>query len=268
MTPEAVEAQTQAGFPFLQGLEPTIRALNGLWFHAQRTGKKPAAPPPAPPSDLSPATLDATLKKYGIALPQSREVATAAEAAAAAEQIGFPVVLKIRSADILHKTEAGGVSLDLRNKDAVLKAADALAASAKAAYPNAKIDGFLVQEMVSGTEAIVGVRGDLYGPMLLVGAGGILVELAKDAALRLLPVTKTDVTAMVDGLKLNNLIAGYRGRPAADRAALEATVLALAQFYLDHRARIEDIEINPLMVRAQGKGAVAVDVRVIWRDAK
>ena len=108
MTPEAVEAQTQAGFPFLQGLEPTIRALNGLWFHAQRTGKRPAVPPPAPPSDLSPATLDAALKKYGIALPQSREVATAAEAAAAAETIGFPVVLKIRSADILHKTEAGG----------------------------------------------------------------------------------------------------------------------------------------------------------------
>ena len=73
---------------------------------------------------------------------------------------------------------------------------------------------------------------------------------------------------MVDGLKLNNLLSGYRGRPAADRAALESTVLALAQFYLDHRARIEDIEINPLMVRPQGKGAVAVDVRVIWRYGK
>src|SRR5262249_54878543 len=135
-------------------------------------------------------------------------------------------------------------------------------------YPNAKIDGFLVQEMVSGIEAIVGARSDLYGPMLLVGAGGILVELAKDAALRLLPVSETDVAAMVDGLKLNKLIAGYRGKPAADRAALEATVHALAQFYLDHRARIKDIEINPLMVRPQGKGTVAVDVRVIWRDGK
>jgi acyl-CoA synthetase (NDP forming) len=269
MTPEAVEAQTQAGFPFLQGLEPTIRALNGLWFHAQRTGKKPATLPPAPPSDLTPATLDAALTKYGIALPQSREVATAAEAVVAAEAIGYPVVLKIRSADILHKTEAGGVALNLGNRDAVLKAAEALTASAKAAYPNAKIDGFLVQEMASGIEAIVGLRSDrLYGPMLLIGAGGILVELAKDAALRMLPVTKTDVAAMIDGLKLNKLLAGYRGKPAADRAALEKTVLTLAQFYLDHRARIEDIEINPLMVRPDGKGAIAVDVRVIWRDDK
>ena len=116
----AVEAQKQAGFPFLQGLEPTIRALNALWFHAAaHAAERPAAPPPAPPSDLTPATLDATLKRYGIALPQSREVATAAEAAAAAEAIGFPVVLKIRSADILHKTEAGGVALDLREPDDV-----------------------------------------------------------------------------------------------------------------------------------------------------
>ena len=177
------------------------------------------------------------------------------------------MVLKIRSNDILHKTEAGGVALNLGDRDAVLKVAAALTASAKAAFPGAKIDGFLVQEMVSGIEAIVGARADkLYGPMLLVGAGGILVELAKDAALRMLPVTKADVAAMVDGLKLNKLLAGYRGMLVADRAALEKTVLALAQFYLDHRAQIEDIEINPLMVRPDGKGAVAVDVRVIWRD--
>jgi len=123
-----------------------------------------------------------------------------------------------------------------------------------------------VQEMVSGVEAIVGARQDpLYGPLLLVGAGGVLVELAKDAALRLLPVTADDVAAMIDGLKLDKLLTGFRGRPVADRAALEASVLALAQFYLDHRANIEDVEINPLMVRSNGRGAVAVDVRVIWR---
>ena len=181
------------------------------------------------------------------------------------ETIGFPVVLKVRSPDILHKTEAGGVVLDLRSREAVLTAADALMAAAHAFRPGARIDGFLVQEMVSGVEAIVGVRDDaLYGPMILVGAGGVLVELARDMALRLLPVSAQDVTAMIDGLKLNKLLAGFRGRPPADRKALEATVRALAQFYLDHRARIEDIEINPLMVRPSG--AVAVDVRVIWRS--
>ena len=94
----------------------------------------------------------------------------------------------------------------------------------------------------------------------------MLVELAKDAALRLLPVSADEVGAMLDRLKLATLLSGFRGRPAADRAALEATVLALGQFFLDHRARIKDIEINPLMVRPAGEGAVAVDVRVLWRE--
>jgi acetyltransferase len=266
MNPDAVEAQKAAGFPFLQALEPTLRALNALWFYGERRDRKITPLPPAPPSDLTPAALDQTLARYGIVLPKSREVATAAEAASAAEAIGFPVVLKIRSADILHKTEAGGVVLDLRNREAVLAAADELLKAAHTSHPGGKIDGFLVQEMVSGIEAIVGARGDpIYGPLLLVGTGGILVELTKDAALRLLPVTEKDVSTMVGGLKLNKLLSGYRGKPAADRAALEKTARALAQFYLDHRARIEDIEINPLMVRPQGRGAVAVDVRVIWK---
>jgi acetyltransferase len=276
-------AQEAAGFPFLQGIEPTIRALDGLWFHAARRGRAPPTPPTAPPSDLSPATLEATLARYGIALPKSHAVANAAEAVAAAERIGFPVALKIRSRDILHKTEVGGVALDLQNRDAVQAAAEALAVSARAAQPSARIDGFLVQEMVSGIEAIVGARNDpLYGPLLLVGSGGVLVELVADAALRLLPVTTHEVSTMVDGLKLAQRLSGFRGRPAADRAALEAAALGLGRFFLDHRARINDIEINPLMVRANDPardrqsrasnpagadaGAVAVDVRVLWRE--
>jgi acyl-CoA synthetase (NDP forming) len=264
---ENVAAQQAAGFPFLLGIEPTIRALNGLWFHAARAGRVPAAPPPAPASELSPATLEETLARYGIALPKSKAVASAAEAAEAAEAIGFPVALKIRSGDILHKTEAGGVTLGLESREAVISAADTMVAAARTTQPGVRIDGFLVQEMVSGVEAIVGARSDpLYGPMLLVGAGGVLVELARDAALRLLPVTAGDVTAMVDGLKLAKLLAGYRGRPAADRPALEAAALALACFFLDHRARIADVEINPLIVRQSG--AVAVDVRVLWREGE
>jgi acyl-CoA synthetase (NDP forming) len=264
MTPEALVAQEAAGFPFTQGLEPTLRALNALWFFAQRQGKNPPTLPPPPPSDLSPANLDATLARYGIALPRSKTVATAAEAAVAAESIGFPVALKIVSPDILHKTEAGGVILGLTNAKDVATGAEQLVASAKAAQASARINGFLVQEMVSGVEAIVGARNDpLYGPILLVGAGGVLVELAHDAALRLLPVASGEVSRMIDGLKLKTLLTGFRGKPVADRMALEKTVLALAHFYADHRARVEDVEINPLMVRTNG--AVAVDVRVIWK---
>src|SRR5437763_11205996 len=236
MTPEAVDAQKAAGFPFLQGLEPTLRALNALWFHAARRERLPATPPPAPPSELTPDTLAETLQRYGIALPNSTIAGSGGEAAAAAELICAPIALKIVSPDILHKTEVGGVALNLAGGAAVEAAADRLVAAARGAVPGARIDGFLVQEMVAGVEAIVGARSDaLYGTLMLVGAGGVMVELAKDAALRLLPVTVSDVSAMIDGLKLNKLLTGFRGRPAADRAALKSTVLALAQFYLDHR---------------------------------
>jgi acetate---CoA ligase (ADP-forming) len=266
MPPEGIEIQDKAGFPFLQGQQPLLRALNALWFYAQRAGRAPAVLPPAPASDLTPDSLDATLERYGITLPQSRTVGSAAAAAEAAAAIGFPVALKICSADIVHKTEAGGVKLGLRSRQEALEATNNLLEAAHAAHPKATIDGFLVQRMVSGIETIVGAHSDpLYGPLLLVGAGGIMVEFVRDAAQRLLPVDARDVTAMIDGLKLAPLLAGYRGGAAANRAALEAAALALGRFYLDHRARIAEIEINPLMVSPQG--AVAVDVRVGWCEA-
>ncbi len=183
----------------------------------------------APQTSLDAASLDPVLKSYGIEGPKSALAASPAEAAQEADRIGYPVVLKISSQDILHKTEAGGVILDLRNGDAVRSAAQQLLASAKSAYPNARIDGFLVQEMVSGVEAIVGAREDaLYGPVLLAGSGGVLVELLKDAQLKLLPLVDTEITSMIDGLKLSKLLAGYRGKAPADRAALEGAISALA----------------------------------------
>ncbi|MBM3608056.1 MAG: hypothetical protein FJX29_06325, partial [Alphaproteobacteria bacterium] len=244
----------------------TCRALDALWFHAQRAGRTPALPLPPGASDLKADNLDQMLARYGIEGPKSALASDAEGAVSAALRIGFPVALKIRSPDILHKTEAGGVILDLRSEDGVKQAAQKLIASAKAAFPHARMEGFLVQEMVSGVEAIAGVRDDeLYGPLLLAGSGGILVELLKDAQLALLPVNREEISRLLDKLKLAKLLAGYRGKPAADRAALEKAIAALAQFYLDHRARIADIEINPLIVREDGKGVCAVDVRVIWR---
>ena len=218
-----------AGFPFLQGLEPTLRALNALWFYAQRAGRAPAAPPPAPASDLTPANLDATLAQLrhrAAAKPRGRR--RAAEAADAAAAIGFPVALKIRSADILHKTEAGGVMLDLRSRDEVLSAADALIEGrARGASRTRRIDGFLVQEMVSGVEAIVGAqqRSALWPAAARSAPAASWSSSRATWRCGCCRSTRATSTAMIDGLKLNQLLAGFRGRPPADRKALEATAL-------------------------------------------
>jgi len=269
VTPEALEAQERIGIPFLQGLEPTLRALNGLAFYGERVGRKIKTLAAPKKSDLTPQELEKTLASYGITLPRSGIAKNAAEAARIARRIGFPVALKIISADIGHKTEAGGVILNLKTAADVSTAVRALSAAARRYNKTARIDGFLVQEMIDGVEAIVGARIDpLYGPVLLVGSGGTMVELVRDMTLRMLPVTAGDVRAMINELKLKALLRGFRGRPAADEAALVKAVMGLARFFLDHREKLLDLEINPLIVRRKGNGAVAVDIRPVWRDSK
>jgi acetyltransferase len=266
LSPQALDAQDAIGIPFLQGLEPTVRALNALAFYGARAGK--VLPPiPAPKKNaLTPETLEDTLARYGISVPRSAVAKSAADAARAARRIGFPVALKIVSGAISHKTEAGGVLLGLNSPAEVTAAARTLAARARKHKRGARIDGFLVQEMVDGVEAILGARNDpLYGPLLVVGSGGVLVELARDAALRLLPLAAGDVRAMIADLKLKTLLKGFRGKPPADEAALVKAAVGLSRFFLDHRDRLADIEINPIIVRPKGKGAVAVDVRAVWR---
>jgi acetate---CoA ligase (ADP-forming) len=266
---EDLAAQERIGIPFLQGLEPTLRALNALAFYSARAGRDIKPIPSQKKSDLTPQTLEKTLAGYGITLPRSGLAKSAAEAARIAGRIGYPVALKIVSDDIAHKTEAGGVMLDLKTPAEVSSAARSLTAAARRYDKAARIDGFLVQEMVDGIEAIVGTRTDpLYGPVLLVGSGGILVELVRDMALRMLPAAAGDVRTMIGELKLKSLLRGFRGRPAADEAALVKAATGLARFFMDHRDRLSDIEINPLIVRRKGAGAVAVDVRAVWRDAK
>ena len=203
-----------------------------------------------------------TLERKGLPAPRSGLAATPAEAAVLATRIGFPVALKIASRAISHKTEAGGVRLNLATADAVERASEALIAAATTAAPGAAIDGLLVQEMVEGTEIIVGARTDpLYGPMLVVGAGGILVELIKDVSVRLLPVTPDDVRAMLAELKVTRLLQGFRGRPPADIETLVRAICGLADVYLDHRHLLHDLEINPLIVCPDG--VRAVDVRMV-----
>jgi acetyltransferase len=195
--------------------------------------------------------------------PKSAVAASPSEAAQAAAAIGFPVALKIASAQISHKTEVGGVRLNLKSPQEVEREAAALAAAVSKLAPGTPLDGFLLQQMVEGIEIIVGAHRDpLFGPMIVVGAGGVLVELVKDVACRLLPVGPQDVRGMIGELKVASLLAGFRGRPAADIDALVAAICGLSDFYLDHRHLLTDFEVNPLIVLPKGEGVRAVDVRM------
>ncbi len=270
MVPEGgLALQDAVGFPFLQGLEPTLRALDALGFYGERQGREiPELPEPGgAESDLDDAALAAALDRHGLTAPKSAFAATADEAVAAAVALGFPVALKIVSPEISHKTEVDGVRLQLGDADGVAAAAISLAEALKRTTPGAGLSGFLVQQMASGVEVIIGARDDeLYGPIILVGAGGILVELAHDVALRLLPITADDARAMVAELSLAKLLEGYRGRKPADHDALIGAITGLGQFYLDHRPWLADLEINPLMVGEAGRGVRAIDVRLVRRN--
>lgn len=250
----------------LQGMKAAVRAMNALWFHASRTGRSIPALPAARgrAADSSGEKLAIALAARGLTSPKQAHARSAADAAKAADRIGFPVALKVLSSQPLHKTEAGGVRLALRNADEVAAAADAMLASVRSHSPDVNVTGFLVQEMVDGVEMIVGARNDpLYGPMLLVGAGGTLVELVRDSALRLLPAGECEVRAMVDGLRARKLLDGFRGRPSADIDALVVAAVSLGAFFLDHREHLAEIEINPLVVLPRGQGVRAVDIRAV-----
>jgi acetyltransferase len=266
---DGIAYQDEIGIPYLQGLPETLRALNGLAFYGARAGRSigelPA--PTGTSENLEGDALDTLLAANGVTLPKSVLAADADAAAEAAAGIGFPVVLKVVAPAFSHKTEVGGVLLGLSSADEVAAGAATLAGRIHAADSAAEITGFLVQEMVSGVEMIVGCRDDaLYGPAILVGTGGVLVELMGDAVLRLLPVDEDSVREMILGLKGRELLAGFRGAPAADVDALVKAVVGLGRVYLDHRHLLADLEVNPLIVRERGAGVAAVDVRPVRRQ--
>jgi len=156
----------------------------------------------------------------------------------------------------------GGVRIGLASAEEVMRAAQEITQTVAARAPDAVIEGFLVQEMAGGVEVLLGVRTDpLYGPMMVVGAGGVFVELMKDISCRLLPVDPALAREMISELKLAKLLAGYRGAAPADMEALVAAICGLSDFYLDHRHTLADLEVNPLIVLEEGKGVRAVDIR-------
>ncbi|MBI9043796.1 MAG: acetate--CoA ligase family protein [Anaerolineaceae bacterium] len=199
---------------------------------------------------------------YGIQGPKEAVAADEASAVEAAHEIGFPVVLKILSPDIQHKTEFGGVRVGLEDAEAVSKAFQEVMQAAHEHKPDARLEGVIIQEMIpsNATEVILGIIKDAaFGPVIVFGSGGILVELVKDSALRLPPLTAEETLAMIHETKGINLLKGYRGSPAADMNALVDAIVKLSQLAVDLGDQIAALEINPLMVLPDGEGVRAVD---------
>jgi acyl-CoA synthetase (NDP forming) len=178
------------------------------------------------------------------------------------------VVLKVESPDIQHKTEAGGVITGIGDEDSLRAAFSEMQESVKSAAPRAHIEGYLVQPMVTGgVEAIVGSgHSELFGSMIVVGPGGILVELIDRAAVGIVPASRDRLAAMIDETPLGRLLAGYRGTPPADRAALEDLLVRLSHLLMDVGDLIEELDLNPVVVLDEGNGVRVLDVLVVTKD--
>jgi acetate---CoA ligase (ADP-forming) len=211
-------------------------------------------------------TLDESrrvLEAYGIPFAKSRLVADRDGLAAAAEEVGFPLVMKITSPDIVHKTEVGGVATDLRNAAEVLASYDDMIGRAEALEPRPRIDGVLLQEMKKGAqEMILGVADDpVFGPLLMAGLGGVHVEVTKDVAFRIHPITDSDVDDMIGSLRGARLLGEFRGRAALCIDAYREALLRLSQLVGDFHT-ICEIDVNPFMVGTERADCVAVDGRI------
>ncbi len=212
---------------------------------------------------LDAASAGQVARAYGVPVPEEILARTADQAAAAAGKLGFPVALKIASPDIPHKSDVGGVTLDVQDAAGVQQAFERMLAQVRAARPQAKIQGVSVQPMLPpGQEVIVGVvRDDQFGPLVMFGSGGVEVEGLKDVAFALAPLTPLEAEALLDATWAGRRMLGFRNIPAGDRAAALDTVIRLAQLAED-LPEIAEIEVNPLRVLPGKGGALALDVRL------
>jgi len=254
------------GLAPLQGISDTVAALGSAADYARRrrdllAGGGAALILPEPgPNPVEASLLDeweakSRLARHGLGVPDGRRT-SGEDAAAAARELGFPVALKALGPGLAHKTEVGAVVLGLDSEAAVARAVAQIAA--KLAENGAVAEAFLVERMIGGAvaELIVGVKRDpVFGLALVLGSGGVLVELLRDSATLLLPTDRGAVERALAGLKSAPLLAGYRGRPKADMKAVIDAVMAVAEFAEAHRERLVELDVNPLMVLPEGPGA-------------
>ncbi|MCP4544012.1 MAG: acetate--CoA ligase family protein [Chloroflexi bacterium] len=279
--PEVQETLDQGGVPYLQGTQETLRAMQSFVNYADfcRHRQEPVEVAcPSPPDlavwrkklcetqgALSEVEGRQLLAAYGIPGPKEFVATDEAAAVQVAQRVGYPVVLKILSPDIQHKTEIGGVRVGLESDAAVTDAFREVMAAAHQHHPQARLEGVLIQEMLPGdaVEVILGVLQDPdFGPVVVFGSGGIMVELLKDSALRLPPLSRAEALEMIHETRGARLLQGFRGRPPADVDALTDALVRLSQLASDLGDLIAALDINPLMVLLNGQGVCAVDALV------
>lgn len=223
-----------------------------------------------PPGPLNEAAALALLKEVGIPTMPFRIVQSAEAAVVAAQALGYPVVLKIVSSDIIHKSDVGGVRLALADASAVRHAYEAITLDVKSNAPDATQDGMLVAPMIrDGVECILGVQRDpVFGPIVMFGLGGVFVETMKDVSFRLAPFGREEALRMIDEVKARSLLRGARGRPVADVGALADALARLSRVAVAMKDRVDSIDINPFTVLPEGRGALALDAIIIRRNAQ
>jgi len=236
-----------------------VQAIQGVIDKALREGRSFLLAPEA----------QAVMKAAGVPMPPSRLAKSLKEAVLAAEGIGYPVVMKVVSKDILHKSDAGGVAIDLDNRIEVADAYEAILHNCMRYNKNARIDGIEVCQMVAkGTEIIIGGRRDQgFGPILMFGLGGIYVEVMKDVSFRSIPIDEREAREMVQEIKSYPLLMGVRGEKKKDVTAILEVMLRVGDL-LRRVESITDIEVNPLVVYEKGEGCLAVDARILVQSPR
>lgn len=271
--PEIVRAYEDDGFLIFEDGSALVNALAALvWFRRSFDAAKQASTAPTAGSRIAPP--DGALSEYqaksllqaaGIAFPKEVLVRPDEDAGAAAAAIGFPVVVKISSPDIAHKTEIGGVIVGPRDEAQAREAARTVLSRASAKRPDARIEGVIVSPMIrGGVETIVGVvRDPSFGPVVMFGLGGVLVEVLKDVTFRVAPFDVAEAQRMIREIRGFAVLEGVRGAPPADVDALAAMLSRLSQFAADNADVIESIDLNPVLVMPRGEGVVPLDALLV-----
>ena len=254
--------------------DPTraVRAVAALHRIQQGFDAPPATVPTIsgdpvalPEGPISEQASKALLAGAGLTVIEDRLATSAEEAVDAARELGFPVVMKIASADIAHKTEVDGVRLGIDSAEGIVEAFGALMDGVKRQRPEARLEGVLVSPMVSqGVETILGVHRDpVFGPMVMFGLGGVLVEVLDDVSFRVAPFDEKQAEGMVYELKGRAILEGTRGKGPYDLPALFTALARLSQFATSHANSIESVDVNPFLVLPKGQGAIALDALIV-----